>query len=54
MSRWNTLDNAEVCVLNFFLSLSRLDIFSVSAEFCMYASLTFLATSLLSDDNHIN
>ena len=31
----NRVGNAEVCVLNSFLSLSRLDIFSVSAEFCI-------------------
>ena len=30
--RRNRVGNAEVCVLNSFLSLSRLDIFSVSAE----------------------
>ena len=35
MSRRNRVGNAEVCVLNSFLSLSRLDIFSVSAEFCI-------------------
>ena len=31
----NRVGNAEVCVLNSFLSLSRLDIFSVSSEFCI-------------------
>ena len=33
--RRNRVGNTGVCVLNSFLSLSRLDIFSVSAEFCI-------------------